>query len=182
MTITRDMILGARLTEIRQTYKLVDGLDERQTYFTCDRGFSFMLPVAGQLWQAIEIPAEASHLPERQTISSFLVKRTWWGGERFIKEPDTEDESVFSITQAIIVAVQCGPFDIGLGFHYPWDAELVLNNGYRVSCNVVAPHGTGSAGLHILPPDIKADDSKDMVDYFEIPLERDDSMHQIADS
>lgn len=170
MIITRDMILGARITKIYETYDLADGLDNKITYFSCDRGFSFLAPSAGQVWEAVEIPAEATALPEKQTISSYAVKRTWLGGEKWVKEPDTEDDAVLRVTQATISAVLCGPFDPNLGCYYPWDADFLLSNGYRISCNPVAPHGTGCAGVHIFPPDAAVDNVANGVDYFSIPL------------
>lgn len=171
MIITRDMILGARITKIYETYDLADGLDTRITYFSCDRGFSFLAPIAGQVWETTEIPPDAKLLPEMQTISSYAVERTWWGGEKWVKKPDKEDDAVLRVTQATITAVLCGAFDPNLGFHYPWDADFLLSNGYRISCNAVAPHGTGSAGVHISPPDATVENVANSVDYFSIPLD-----------
>jgi len=166
MQITHDMIIGARLVQIHQTYSLKDGLDVREHYFTCDRGFSFCLPLAGHEWLTEDIPSDAELMPHRLTTPSFRVKRGWFGLQWFVRQPDVEDDTVDRLTKPHIAQVLCGPFDEEFGYYE--STTILMSDGHRLSCTAVAPHGTGGAGLYYHPPDVRRIER--LTDYFTIPI------------
>jgi len=150
--IQKSDIVGARIIDIRETYELTDGgLDNRQIYFTVDRGFTFITPIAGLRWTTVELPDNAKRLPDESVSEQFAVKRGWFGRPRWKRLPSTKVDTIGQIKQRRISGVYCSPFDEKLGFHYPDDGIIVFDDGAQASNTIVAPHGTGGAGLYFFP-------------------------------
>ncbi len=171
--IQKGDIVGTRIVQIHETYKLSNGwLDCRQIYFTVDRGFTFITPSAGIRWTSLELPHDARQLPDEFVSDEFAVKRGWFGRLRSSRLPSTTIDIVRQIKQRRISGVYCGPFDEKLGFHYPDDGTIVFDDGSQASNTVVAPHGTGGAGLYFFPAGSdRCKRREQLVDYFSIPLE-----------
>lgn len=171
MQITRDMIVGARILEVYQTFRIADGLDFSEHYFTCDRGFSFRLPQGGVAWETESVPAGAERLQDREVRWSFAVRPAGLDRLDFdlIPKPDVLDDIIYRLKQSAVAQVLCGPYEPELGFYEPWDATLLMTDGFRLSCVGVAPHGTGAATLYYQPPD--AGLISRMEDYYCIPVE-----------
>ena len=171
-SISKADIVGARVVEIHETYELLDGgLDCRTIYFTVDRGFTFVAPVAGMAWTSVELPKDAKRLEDEVVIEGFEVKRGWFGLTRFVRLPSTTNDTVKQIKQRTIAGVYCEPFDEELGCHYPGDGIIVFDDGAQASNTVVAPQGTGSAGLYFFTRE-KCTPIAELVDYFTIPIEQ----------
>ena len=175
--IQKSDIIGARIVDIHETYEVNDGgLDCRQIYFTADRGFTFMTPTAGIRWTSLELPKHAKRLPDELENHELSVKRGWFGRLRFTRLPSTKVDIVGQIKKRRISGVYCGLFDEKLGFHYPDEGTIVFDDGSQASNTVVAPHGTGGAGLYFFPADSgRCTPLGRLVDYFNIPLEKADS-------
>lgn len=171
MTITQDMIIGARITEVYSTREVKDGLDFSAHYFRTDRGFDFTLPYGGCPWKIARIPSTAVLMEDRRTISSFAVHRSWFGRQIFRREPDTVDDLIFRLKQPSIAQVLCESFDAELGFRPPHEATLIMSDGSALSCTAVAPHGTGGAGLYYHSACDSMFDASVLEDYFTIPLD-----------
>jgi hypothetical protein len=171
--IQKTDIAGARITDLHETFELSEGgLDCRQVFFTVDRGFTFTTPTAGMRWTTVELPPNATRLPDEFQSDGFGVKRGWFGGLRLSRLPSTKLDTVKQIKQRRISGVYCGRFDEKLGFHYPDDGIIVFDDGSLASNTVVAPHGTGAAGLYFLPAGSdRRMPLEQLVDYFTIPLE-----------
>jgi hypothetical protein len=148
--ITKDRIVGTKIVDLHETYVLTEhGLDERIIYFTVDRGFTFLTPSAGDPWETVDIPPNARRL-EDDVRWIDIVRR---------------------IKLHAIAGVFCGPYNAHLGFHYPWDGTIVFDDGSTASNTMVAPHGTGSAGLYFLDAADSAS-QKQGASYFDIPLKQ----------
>src|SRR6185503_7278666 len=165
-------ITGARIVDIHETCELSEGwLDCRQIYFTVDRGFTFTTPFAGTRWTTVELPQNATRLPDEFVSDAFAVKRGWFGHLLFSRLPSTKVDTVRQIKQRRISGVYCSAFDQELGFHEPQEGTIVFDDGSQASNNVVAPHGTGAAGLYFFPGGSDRCTPPDqLVDYFTIPL------------
>ena len=171
MTITRELIEGAKIVDMHQTYHLSEsGLDTRIIYFTTDRGFTFTVPFAGAKWESCEVPDEAERMEGGSVSSPIKVIQRLFRWLRFFEGPPSVIEMVGQIKRRTIAAVLCGPYDESREFHDPPIGALVLDNGSIVINNVVAPHGTGAAGLYLQKPS-DASDTCGMVDFFTIPLD-----------
>lgn len=169
-TITREMIVGSRIVDLHETYELSDdGLDIRIIYFTTNRGFTFQTPFAGDPWQTCEVPNKAEQLEDEVIRCSYKVVRSFWRLQRFVREPSTVIDTVKQIKARRISGVYCGAYDKSLKLHYPQDGVIVFEDGSQASNNMVAPHGTGAAGLYF-HESTDAPELTDMVDYFTIPL------------
>jgi hypothetical protein len=170
-SISKADIVGARVVEIHGTYELLDGwLDCCTIYFTVDRGFTFVAPVAGMAWTSEELPKNAKRLEDEKVIEGFEVKRGWFGLTRLVRLPSTTNDTVKQIKQRTIAGVYCEPFDEEIGCHYPDGGILVFNDGSQASNTVVAPQGTGSAGLYFRPGS-ECTPLAELVDFFTIPIE-----------
>lgn len=168
-SITREMILGAKITDVWCAAFTKDDLDYATCYFTCDRGFSFCLPCGGTDWNAEPIPSNAKKLEDvksGESIGFGLSFRGIFGlqGRRMVL-----DDSIQRLKQSSVARVLCGPFDAQLGFFDPFETVMVMSDGFCVSCLPVAPHGTGSAGLYYRSMDI--DQVAKMTDFFDIRVE-----------
>jgi hypothetical protein len=170
-------IIGARIVDIHEAYKLsAGGLDMRQIYFTVDRGFTFITPIAGLRWTSVELPNNAKRLPDEFVNDKFAVKRGWFERWRFTRLSSTKVDTVGQIKQLRISGVYCAPFDEKLGFHYPDDGIIIFDDGSQASNTVVAPHGTGGAGLYFFSAESgRCTPLEQLVDYFTIPLEKSDA-------
>lgn len=158
------MIIGSRIVEVYSTFEISDGLDVCTYYFTSDRGFIFSMPWADQEWLCESLPDKAKREKDRETITSYDVKKTWWGGERFVRAPDEINDTIWRLKQPTIV---------GVYWNYERSNSLVLmSDGFRLSYNSVAPHGTGGAGLYYQAPNDELPPISKMTDYFQIPLEK----------
>ncbi len=171
MMITRDMIVGARITDVYSTHEVKDGLDFSAHFFRTDRGFDFSLPFGGCRWETVQIPSIACIMEDRRTISSYAVNRGWFGRQIFRWETDTVDDVIFRLKQPSIAQVLCEPADAELGFRPPYEATLLMSDGSTLSCTAVAPHGTGGAGLYYRGADESRFDASALDDYFKIPLD-----------
>ena len=177
--ITREMIRGAQLVDLHETYDLSDhGLDTRIIYFTTDRGFTFTAPFAGALWETCEVPAEAERLEDEVVSFAYKVVRRFLRKPRFVEEPSTVIDTVKRIKTRKIAGVYCGAYDESIEFHDPPDGVIVFEDGSQAANNMVAPHGTGAAGLYFQESE-EAPDLTGMVDYFTIPI--DQQAEQVAD-
>ena len=164
-------IIGARIVDIHECCELLHGdLDYSLIYFTVDRGFSFVTPNAGFLWHAVEVPGNAKHLMDEVTIESFAVRRSWFGGTRFIREPNTCDDTVKQMKRRLIVGVYCASIDPDLGFRYPEEGRIVFDDGSQAFNTRVAPHGTGAAGLHYHTNSEHYTSLDELDDFFAIPV------------
>ena len=171
-SISKADIEGARIVDIHETYELLDGgLDCRTIYFTVDRCFTFVAPFAGMEWNSVELPKNAKRLEDEVVIPGFAVKRGWFGWQRFVPLPSTTNDTVKQIKQRTIAGVYCAPFDEELGFHYPGDGIIVFDDGSQASNTVVAPHGTGAAGLYFFTGE-KCTPLAELVNFFTIPIEQ----------
>ncbi len=172
VAITREMIEGAKIVDLHETYELSDdGLDTRIIYFTTDSGFTFTVPFAGALWETCEVPEGAEQLQDEVVSYSFKVVRRFLRKPRFVEEPSTIIDTVKRIKGRKIAGVYCGAYDDELEFHYPPDGVIVFQDGSQASNNMVAPHGTGAAGLYLRESEA-APDLAGMVDYFTIPIDQ----------
>lgn len=170
VAITREMIEGAKIVDLHETYELSDdGLDTRIIYFTTDRGFTFTVPFAGALWETCEVPEGAEQLEDEVVSYSCKVVRRFLRKPRFVEEPSTVIDTVRQIKTRKIASVYCGAYDESLEFHYPPDGVIVFEDGGQAANNMVAPHGTGAAGLYFHESG-ESPDLTGMVDYFTIPL------------
>ena len=169
MQITRDMIVGARILEVYRTFRTADDLDFCEHYFTCDKGFSFRLPQGGVAWETESVPSAAERQQDHVVRSSVAVRRGRLGQMDPIRKPDSQDDIIYRLKQPAVAQVLCGPYVPELGFYEPWDATLLMTDGFRLSCFGVAPHGTGQACLYYRPPDPEL--ISRMTDYFCIPVE-----------
>lgn len=166
------MIKGAQIVDVHETYELSDdGLDTRIIYFTTDRDFTFTTPFAGALWETCEVPEEAEQLEDEFISYSYKVVRRFLRKPRFVEEPSTVIDTVKQIKARRIAAVYCGAYDESLEIHYPPDGVIVFEDGSQAANNMVAPHGTGAAGLYFHESE-EVPDVSDMVDYFTIPLDQ----------
>jgi hypothetical protein len=171
--IQKEDIIGARIVDIHETYELSDGCDTQVIYFTVNRGFTFVTPIAGIKWTTIELPPNAKRLLDESVSDHFAVKRRWFGGMRLTRLPSIRDDRVKQIKQRLISGVYCGPFNKSLNFYYPDDGTIVFDDGSQASNTVVAPHGAGGAGLYFFPAGSEQCAPLDrMIDYFTIPLEK----------
>ena len=173
--IQKTDIVGARVVDIHATGELENGLDVCVIYFTVDRGFSFTLPNAGRPWDSVEVPPSAKRMEDEVVIESFAVKRGWFGFTRFVREPSSIDDRIKQIKRRLIAGVYCEPFDTELEFYEPGTSSIVFDDGSRASNTIVAPSGTGAAGLHYYKPSECTGPLDQLVDYFTIPLESDSS-------
>ena len=170
--ITLEMIEGAQIIDLHETYELSDdGLDTRIIYFTTDRDFTFTAPFAGAPWETCEVPDEADQLEDEVISYSYKVVRRFLRKPRFVEEPSTVIDTVKQIKARRIAGVYCGAYDESLEFHYPPDGVIVFEDGSQAANNMVAPHGTGAAGLYFHESD-EVPDLPDKVDYFTIPLDQ----------
>jgi hypothetical protein len=173
--IAKEDIVGARIVDIHSTFERENDLDVHVIYFTVDRGFTFTLPHAGFPWDSVEVPPNAKRREDEVVVESFAVKRGWFGFTRFVREPSSIDDRIKQIKQPLIAGVHCGPFDKELGFYYPGEGTIFFDDGSRASNTIVAPSGTGAAGLHYYKPSECTEPLDQLVDYFTIPLESDSS-------
>ncbi len=178
MTITRDMIIGAKITDVYSTLEVKDDLDYSAYFFRTDRGFDFSLPYGGSPWKTVQIPSTARLIEDRRTISSFSVLRSWFGRQIFRREPDTVDDVIYRLKQPSIAQVLCDPFDAELGFRPPYEATLIMSDGSTLGCTAIAPHGTGGAGLYYRSASDSSFDASAMDDYFTIPLDQEQTPSQ----
>lgn len=172
MTITREMVLGAKVIELHQTYELSnDGLDTRIIYFTTDRDFTFTMPFADVPWHTCEVPEGAELLDDKLGSTLFSGFQRFMRRLCFIEEPSTVFDTVSQIKKRIISGVYCGAYDETLKFYYPPDGVIVFDDGSQAANNMVAPHGTGAAGLYF-HASTDAQTLAGMVDFFTIPEDR----------
>jgi len=150
--ILKSEITGARIVEISYTYKITDtGLDECLMYFTVDRGFSFLMPFVGSQWETSEVPDDAK---------PFVRPSGWFG--RFRKNQE----------RAILDQIRMGRISGVFGdIDHPDDTVIVLDDGSHISNTMVAPHGTGSAGIYYLRRSEQTASIDHMKDIFEVPLD-----------
>ena len=169
--ITREMIQGAQIVDLHQTYQLSeDGVDICVIYFTTDRDFTFTTPFAGEPWAPCEVPVVAEPLEDEVVSYSYKVVRRFLRKARIVEEPSTVDDTVRQIKARRIEGVYCGAYDEALKFHYPPDGVIVFEDGSLAANNMGAPHGTGAAGLYFHESE-NAPSRSDMVDYFSIPVD-----------
>jgi hypothetical protein len=170
--IQKPDIIGARIVDFHEKYELLDqGLDCRQIFFSVDRGFTFVTPTAGIRWTTVALPEGSKRLPDDYALVDLSAKRDWFAFLRFGR-PSAKVATIGRIKQHRISGIYCGPFDEKLGFHYPDDGIIVFDDGSQASNNVVAPHGTGAAGLYLSSADSgRCTPLEQLVDYFSIPVE-----------
>lgn len=173
--IQKTDIVGARIIDVHESYELTDnGLDNRIVYFTVDRGLTFLTPVAGQPWATVVIPENAKRLTDYLVSQHCPPDSGWFGLKKFFVPHRSELDVLPLIKKQKIAGVYCGMFDAGLECHYPWDGTIVFEDGAQASNNMVAPHGTGSAGLYYHPANSdRLTPMNQLVDYFTIPLDKD---------
>ena len=168
--ITREMVEGAQIVSIHETYELSDdGLDTRIIYFTTDRNFAFTTPFAGAPWETCEVPQDAEELEDEVLSFSYKVVRRFFRKPHFEEQPSTISDTVKRIKSRKIAGVYCGAYDDNLEFYDPPDGVIVFEDGSQASNNMVAPHGTGAAGLYFRESE-GTPDLAGMVDYFTIPI------------
>jgi hypothetical protein len=139
-------IIGSRIIAINQTHEIDDGGNDCcQVYFSADRGFTFTTPFVGVPWQTSDVPGTAQP----------FGMRLFSAAKRFVRQ----------LRKRTIAGVYCCPEE-------PDSALLVLDDGSQLYNNVVAPHGTGGAGLYYRKPG-KARPLDQMVDFFDVPLDPD---------
>jgi len=167
--ITREHIVGAKVTAIHMT-SVDDGeYRDTATYFTIDRGLTFMLPCPGLEWSACELPEGAEELPDETLNPVFAVKRGWFGKLRFVEEPPQKIEVVRKIKERTIVGVFCHRVDSD-GVYFPDAAFLQFDDGSRAFCVSSAPEGI-AGGLFHRPPE-PDQQPQDFISIFDVPLEQ----------
>jgi hypothetical protein len=171
--LTKSDIVGARIFDIHADGDAADGLDCAMIYFTVDRGFSFLLPTPGYPWNRSSIPAGAERLLDEYVIPETKVLDPTYPTQRFVLVSSTTvDDRVRRIKERTILGVYCrklvGPND----FYEPDECFLVFDDGTRAYCVTVAPHGTGSAGLHYRSDLCQLPKVTEFVDFFAVPLEQ----------
>jgi hypothetical protein len=72
--ITKQDIVGARITEVYSTFEDLEGCDRTVIYFTVDRGFSFTIPNLGGEWRRSEVPPTAERLPDQHVWKTFKIE------------------------------------------------------------------------------------------------------------
>ena len=169
ITITREMITGAQIVDLHETYELSDdGLDTRIIYFTTDRDFTFTTPFAGSRWETCEVPEEAEQLEDEVVSYAYKVVQRFLRKPRFVEAPSVVIDTVKRIKTRRMSGVYCGPYDKSLELHDPPEGVIVFEDGSQAANTQVAPHGTGAAGLYFHEPE-DAPSLSGMVDYFTIP-------------
>ena len=148
--IRKSAIIGSRIVEIFYTYKTTaEGLDECLMYFTVDRGFSFLMPFAGAQWETSEIPFGAK---------PFVSPTGWLGRFRKSREREILDHIKRRMIASVLGDLEC-----------PDQTVIVFDDESRISNTMVAPHGTGSAGLFYTRRSEQTTSIDHMKDIFEIP-------------
>lgn len=140
--IKKAEIVGARIVAIHGTYEADADHDCCHSYFATDRGFSFIMPLVGVPWETSEVPRTA------EPLGTGLFSSAW----RVVRQ----------IRKRTITGIYCCPEE-------PDSALLVLDDGSQIHNVVVAPHGTGQAGLHYIQPE-EAKPLDKMVDFFDVRL------------
>jgi hypothetical protein len=156
---------------VHSTFEDIGGYDCTVIYFTVDRGFSFTMPVPGDRWRTTDVPHAAERLHDEYDSPSFKIEGSW-PSMGFIPEASTKIDTIKRIKQRTIAGAYCRKMDEELGFHEPDDALLVFDDGSQAYCVTVAPHGTGATGLHYLTESDRLLKPGDLVDFFEVPLEK----------
>lgn len=176
--ITKPDIVGARVIDVRATFEdLVDyECDCTTIYFTVDRGFSFTMPVPGYLWERAEIPRTAKRLPDESIEESNKFEGPYWA-RRYVLNPPKTFDIVRRIKERTILGVYCPQMDREIGFYEPDSALLVFDDGSQASCVSVAPKGLGATGLYYRTDVSELPKIDDLVDFFDVPLERDGGQH-----
>jgi hypothetical protein len=142
--IEKAEIVGTRIIRIHQTYEITDGGNECcQVYFSADRGFSFTMPFVGVPWETSDVPLTAKPFGIGLFSSARRIER--------------------QIRKRKIAGVYCCPEE-------PDSAFLVLDDGSQLHNNLVAPYGTGGAGLYYIALG-EAKPLNKMVDFFDVPLD-----------
>jgi len=120
--LARHDVVGATIVEVFQTYRLMKGwLDSTSTYFRIDSGLTFRMPYIQGTWRTERIPWRARRL-------------------RFEAEQNIEGSR---ITGVYVEPKEGEDWD-------PSEAiKLLLEDGRWVTERMVAPHGTGDAGLWV---------------------------------
>ena len=169
--ITKDEIAGAKIVKVHSTYENIDGYDCTTIYFTTDNRLSFAMPSPGYKWKRSEIPVDAQELPDEYEEESYLVKNHWFFGRKFVPQTPRKIDLIKRMKERSIIGVFCPTMDEELGFYEPDDAFLLLDDGSRVHCTMVAPHGTGGSGLHYITDREVLANAGELVDFFSVPLE-----------
>ncbi|HEY1049468.1 MAG TPA: hypothetical protein VGE39_06925 [Prosthecobacter sp.] len=168
-TITREMILGARITDVWCVSSTQEDLVFAECYFTCDRGFSFCLPCGGAEWNVASLPPGAEKFADVVTTQAFGFGPSFLGLFGLQRRRVMLDDRIQKLKQATISRVLCGPLDPELGFFDPFETILMLSDGFCISSLPVSPRGTGSAGVAYRLED--ASRIARMTDFFDIQAE-----------
>lgn len=128
--ISRTDILGARIVEIHGVSDDQGGVDCIDIYFTVNRGFSFMLPMAGEDWQTTAIPPEAKRFADAWKPN----------GARF---DVVRQIKMRTIRSAFIIRENNDRWLV-----MPGSCLLEFDDGSQLYCVACAPHGTGGAGFY----------------------------------
>jgi hypothetical protein len=173
--IQKPDIVGARIVAVHETNELTEGgLDSRICYFTVDRGFTFTTPFAGEAWHAVEVPEQAKLLSDYNVYHAGASSSGWLGLKRLFARSGDFTDILPLIKKQPIRGVYCGLFDSELGFHHPSEGTIVFEDGAQLANNMVAPHGTGAAGLYYAAADsAQKTPDQQLVDFFSIPLDND---------
>ena len=159
--ITKADIIGAHIVDIRQTWKTVSDLDYCSSYFTVDRGFSFVIPVSGLPWETDEVPPEAKS----------LLHGVITGMDRLLMPIFSRDlfkrvRKMRNILKHPIQGVYCDR----TGAYLHDDGIIILDDGSQIFGTTVAPNGTGGAGLHYYFAS-ETGPVSELDDFFDIPLD-----------
>ena len=69
MEITKDLILGSKITDVFTHHSELDGYPTCEAYFTNSNGITFSLPSAGYAWETTKIHPEAKKLEDLEGIA-----------------------------------------------------------------------------------------------------------------
>lgn len=165
-------ILGTRIVDVHYTWEIEEGLDCVEYFFTLDRGFTIRTPWAGTRWLTCNVPGGARREEDVREVEGFDVRYGWFGLRWFVKRATEYDDTIRRLKACRISGVFCGKFNETYQSRYPDEAgTIVFDNGAQASNTIVAPHGTGHAGLwYVEPGSPHCKRLENMEDFFSIPV------------
>lgn len=181
-------IVGARIIDIHYTSGDV-------YYFTVDRGFTFNVPFAGQLWKSVEVPVGAVRCEDEKEIVSYRVAHTAESlkrepgppligiegppsmfsrinetlrkrGARLVKESSRIDATIKQIKLRQIAGVYCGKYREELDYSSQ-DAEIVFDDG-AILGTTFSPFG---GSFYFEEQSKHGKNLEELTDFFTIPLD-----------
>ena len=166
MKITKDLIVGSKITDVFTYHSEYDGYPTCEAFFTNDKGITFSLPNAGYEWETTEVHPQAEKLEDTTTYNSFKRVKKWFFFSTWVEEEPQINDDIKKIKSLKIDAVLNPKMDEELKFYPPSEVILKFEDQSFLSLLPLAPEGIGAGlGYHE-----KIEDEEDYVDFFDIPV------------